>query len=71
VTSMYRFWLLSAWILIGVCFAGGVLSLASAVGKPQEHALPRLTAGWILVFSAVLVLLLCRFATSNLAVGRL
>ena len=62
VTSMYPFWLLSSWVLIYVSFVSGVWLLVSAVGKPREHALPRLTAGGILVLSAALVLLLCRFA---------
>jgi len=60
---MYGFWLLSAWILIGVCFASGVVLLAIAVSKSMEYALPRLAAGWIMVLSAALVLLVCRFAT--------
>jgi len=60
VTHMYGFWVLSAWVLLCCSLTGGALSLAAAIGKPIEHALPRTTAGLILVLSAVLVLVLCR-----------
>jgi hypothetical protein len=60
MTSMYPFWVLSAWVLLSSCLAGGVLLLVAAVNRPVEHALPRATAGLSLVLSAVLVLVFCR-----------
>jgi hypothetical protein len=51
------------WILLCVSCTAGTLAFAGAIGTPREHALPRVTAGLLLVLSAVLVLILCRLQT--------